>query len=213
MQPPLLMLNRLCQTSRCDPVFAEKTIKISDENLPRRTIEIYTLSWWLHLCEAWAHFHRWHTCKPVKTEGNGSKNKNKLGLCHFGGVCGITHTTAALQRSEGLGEKSPSGGTYDTGAEYQISLHSRIFSMSVNSKSWALVRACGQQLSFLSSSTGASIYTCRYMYISIERYPYKHINACLTTSMWQITMWRRLFSQETIKKWTRLDAWVVRKVI
>lgn len=85
------MLNRLCQTSRCDPVFAEKTIKISDENLPRRTIEIYTLSWWLHLCEAWAHFHCWHTCKPVKTEGNGSKNKNKLGLCRFGGVCGITH--------------------------------------------------------------------------------------------------------------------------
>lgn len=27
------MLNRLCLTSRCDPEFAEKTIKISDENL------------------------------------------------------------------------------------------------------------------------------------------------------------------------------------
>lgn len=69
-----------------------------------------------------------------KQKEMGPKTKTSWGFA-FSGVFAGSHTTAALQRSEGLGEKSPSGGTYDTVAEYQITLHSRIFSTSVNSKS------------------------------------------------------------------------------
>lgn len=207
------MLNRLCQTSRCDPVFAEKTIKISDEKTsPSDNRDLYALlmtsfMWSMSSFSLLAH---------MQTSQNRrkwvQKQKQALALPFRG--CLWDHTPPLLSKGQKVWGRKAHLEEPMTRAR-NIRYHSTaVFSPRASTQNLELLSVhVANSFSFWAPQRGASIHTCRYMYISIERYPFKHINACLTTSMWQIRLWRRLFSQEPIKKWTPLDAWVVRKVI
>lgn len=137
----------------------------------RWTIEIYTLSWWLHLCEAWAHFHCWHTCKPVKTEGNGSKNKNKLGLCLLGGVCGITHHRRSPKVRRFGGEK-PIWRNLWHGCGISNNTPQPYFLHECQLKILSSCPCTCPTGFIFSFSTGASIYIYIYMYTHIHIYVY-----------------------------------------